>query len=297
MNAIVSVQSANINTVQRTDASIIELFIATKRSDHTRTQYRHSLAKLLAFLGKPLQSVILEDAVNYHEHLKVEYESPHSVKLHVNVAKSLFTFAVSLNYLVTNVFAAIKPDATPEVTHKRILTEEEVLRLIDAPKRQRDKLILRLLYAAGLRVSELCNLKWSDLSNDGVLHIRSGKGQKDRFVTLSEATHKRLIAWRGALSVDGYIFVSQVKERESVAHDGRLSEVQIHRIVKNAAQRVGISPDASAHWLRHSHGSHALDRGASVVTVRDTLGHASIATTNKYLHGKRGQSSALHLAV
>ncbi|RIK43469.1 MAG: integrase, partial [Chloroflexi bacterium] len=57
------------------------------------------------------------------------------------------------------------------------------------------------------------------------------------------------------------------------------------------------SEEASAHWLRHSHGSHALDRGASVVTVRDTLGHASIATTNKYLHGKRNDSSALHLGV
>jgi integrase/recombinase XerD len=96
---------------------------------------------------------------------------------------------------------------------------------------------------------------------------------------------------------DKYIFTSQVKKREGVPHDGRLSEMQIHRIVKDAAKRAGISPDASAHWLRHSHGSHALDRGASIVTVRTTLGHTNIATTKKYLHGKRGESSALHLGV
>lgn len=285
---------ATLNAVQRTDSSVIDLFIATKRSEHTRTQYRHSIGLLSSFMGKPLQAVTLEDAVRYHAHLKQSYASPHSVKLHVNVAKSLFTFGVKLNYLVTNVFAPITPDAAPEITHKRILEEGEVLRLIEAPKRQRDKLILRLLYAAGLRVSELCNLTWDDLSANGVLHIRSGKGQKGRFVTLSDATHKRLKDWRH----DGkYIFTSQVKEREGVQHAGRLSEVQIHRIVKKAANLAGVSEEASAHWLRHSHGSHALDRGASVVTVRDTLGHASIATTNKYLHGKRNDSSALHLGV
>src|SRR4030095_14714644 len=184
---------------------------------------------------KPLQAVTLEDAVNYHAHLKETYASPYSVKLHINVAKSLFAFAVSLNYLVTNVFAPIKPDATPEVTHKRILTEEEVLRLIDAPGRERDKLILRLLYAAGLRVSELCNLVWDDLSKDGVLHVRIGKGQKDRFITLSDATHDRLKKWRARHAGAKYIFTSQVTEREGVAHDGRLGSAQIHRIIKRAA--------------------------------------------------------------
>jgi integrase/recombinase XerD len=85
------------------------------------------------------------------------------------------------------------------------------------------------------------------------------------------------------------VFVSQ--------KGGRLDETAVHRIVKIAAQVAGISADASAHWLRHSHASHSLDRGASLVTVRDTLGHSSIATTNKYLHSKRKDSSALHLAV
>lgn len=307
--------NATLATQSRTDAGVIDLFIRTKRSQHTRTQYRHSITMLFEFLGTSLRKTVIEidddgqqhavirdavtldDAVNYHEWLKERYSSPHSVKLHVNVAKALFSFAVSVNYLVTNVFAAIKPDTAPELTHKRILAEEDVLRLIDAPKSQRDKMILRLLYAAGLRVSELCNLEWDDLSADGVLHIRQGKGQKDRFITMSEATVKRLAAWRGGLDATGYIFRSQVAERSGKRHSGRLSEVQIHRIVKAAAKRAGLDPDTSAHWLRHSHGSHALDRGASLVTVRDTLGHSNIATTNKYLHSKRGESSALSLAV
>lgn len=81
----------------------------------------------------------------------------------MNVAKALCAFGVKLNYLRTNVFAVIKPDVAPEVTHKRILTEEQTLKLIDAPKRERYNLLLRLIYAGGLRVGEVCGLVWSDL--------------------------------------------------------------------------------------------------------------------------------------
>lgn len=281
--------NSQITTSADNDQMLVKLFISTKRSANTQTQYSHSVKMLCDFTGKPLASITLQDAVNYHAWLKTQYSSPHSVKLHVNVAKALCAFGVKLNYLRTNVFAVIKPDATPEVTHKRILTEEQILKLIDAPTRQRDKLLLRLTYAAGLRVSEVCGLVWGDLLPNGVLHIRTGKGQKERFVTLSDGMIDRLNAHRQSAAADAPIFLSQ--------KGSRLDESQIHRIVKAAAAAAGIDGDASAHWLRHSHASHSLDRGASLVTVRDTLGHSSIATTNKYLHSKRQDSSALHLAI
>lgn len=287
--ALVTVQPAPITTSADNDQMLVRLFVNTKRSANTQVQYSHSIAMLLGFTGKSLDATTLQDAVNYHEWLKTQYKSAHSIKLHINVAKALCAFGVKLNYLRTNVFAVIKPDATPEVTHKRILTEEQTLKLIDAPKRQRDKLLLRLVYAAGLRVGEVCGLVWGDLLLNGVLHIRQGKGQKERFVSLSEGMIERLNAHRNGAADNEPVFVSQ--------KGSRLDESQVHRIVKSAAQVAGISGDASAHWLRHSHASHSLDRGASLVTVRDTLGHASIATTNKYLHSKRSDSSALHLAV
>lgn len=287
--ALVTVQPAPITTSADNDGMLVQLFVNTKRSANTRTQYTHSITMLLGFTGKPLGATTLQDAVNYHAWLKERYQSAHSIKLHINVAKALCAFGVKLNYLRTNVFAITKPDATPEVTHKRILTEEQTLKLIDAPKRQRDKLLLRLIYAAGLRVGEVCGLVWGDLLLNGVLHIRQGKGQKERFVSLSEGMIDRLLAFRSDAGPDEPMFLSQ--------KGSRLDESQVHRIVKSAAQIAGISGDASAHWLRHSHASHSLDRGASLVTVRDTLGHSSIATTNKYLHSKRSDSSALHLAV
>lgn len=287
--AIVTTYNNQITTSAHSDDMLVQLFVTTKRSANTQAQYSHSVTMLLGFTGKPLDATTLQDAVNYHEWLKTQYKSAHSVKLHINVAKALCAFGVKLNYLRTNVFAVIKPDATPEVTHKRILTEEQVLKLIDAPKRQRDKLLLRLIYAAGLRVSEVCGLVWGDLLPNGVLHIRMGKGQKERFVTLSDRMIERLNEHRDSAADDSPMFKSQ--------KGSRLDESQVHRIVKAAAESAGISADASAHWLRHSHASHSLDRGASLVTVRDTLGHSSIATTNKYLHSKRSDSSALHLAV
>lgn len=288
-NSITINQNSQLTTDADSDNRLIEMFVGTKRSAHTRTQYANSIAMLLGYMGKPLAALSLQDAIAYHEWLKAKYGSNHTIKLHINVAKSLLSFALSVNYVRSNVFAPIKPDTPNEVTHHRILTEEQVLKLIDAPKRQRDKLLLRLIYAAGLRVSEVCNLVWDDVLGNGVLHIRSAKGQKDRFVTLSDGMLQRLLHFRNGAADSAPVFVSQ--------KGGQLDASQIHRIVKSAANAAGISADASTHWLRHSHASHSLDRGASLVTVRDTLGHSSIATTNKYLHSKRTDSSALHLAV
>jgi site-specific recombinase XerD len=271
------------------DSQLIALFVSSKRSEKTRVQYAHSTGLLLGFIGKPLRSMNYQDALDYHEWLKQRYSSPYSVKLHVNVAKALCGFGVEVRYLFMNVFVIVKPESTPEVTHKRILTEEQVLRLIEAPTSQRDKTMLRLIYAAGLRVGEVCNLIWSDLLPKGVLYIRQAKGQKDRYITLSDNMVERLEALRDYAASDEAMFLSR--------QGGHLDESQVHHIVKLSAEKVGISPDTSAHWLRHSHASHALDRGATLLTVRDTLGHSNIATTNKYLHAKRSESSALHLAV
>jgi len=299
MTDIIKIENAQITT-PNDDNRLIELFVETKRSANTQTQYKHAVLRLSKFVeSKPLATITLPDALAYHKHLKTQHKSTHTIKLHINVCKALFAFGVKLNYLGVNPFAVIKPDTPSEITHKRILSEEETLKLIDAPKSTRDKLALRLIYAAGLRVGELCSLQWGDLSADGVLHVRMGKGQKDRFVTLSEKMTERLHTFKPftAQGAD-YMFASrQNAGREGQQRDPRLTEVQMHRIVKQAAKLAGINPDTSAHWLRHSHASHSLDRGASLLAVRDTLGHSNISTTNKYLHNKRKESSALYLAV
>lgn len=264
------------------DERVKAMFIGTKRSDNTKATYRNSIAMLESFLNKPMSNVTIEDSIAYLDYLKERYSSLHSIKLHTNVAKAYYGFALSLNYIRSNPFAPVKPDTPSEVTHNRIIDSEDVIKLINAPKDDYHKVMLRLLYVSGMRVSELTSIKWSDINSDGVLRI-VGKGQKERFVTLSEKTLQALYAIKGDANADDRLFP--------------VSRVAVHRYIKRAAKRAGITGDVSAHWLRHAHASHALDAGANLVDVRDTLGHSSIATTNKYLHGKRQNSSSLRLGL
>jgi len=98
-----------------------------------------------------------------------------------------------------------------------------------------------------------------------------------------------LVALRGAATPDAPVFVSR--------QGGPLTARQAHRVVAAAAARAGIVGDVSPHWLRHAHASHALDRGAPVHLVKETLGHASLATTSRYTHARPGESSGKYLVV
>ena len=281
-NDIVDATYTVLSTPTYNDGTVINLFIETKRSDNTKVTYRNSLAMLTAQLGKPLTAITLFDAQAYHDYLKKEYSSRHSVKLHINVAKSLLTFCVALNYVRVNPFAAIKTDTPEEITHKRIIDSEDVIKLINAPKLLKHKVMLRMLYVTGMRVSELTSITWGDISTQGVLSV-VGKGQKQRFITLSDKTLNALYQIRNRATDDTVIFP--------------VSTVAVDRLIKRYAVIVGLTEEISAHWLRHAHASHSLDNGANLVDVRDTLGHSSIATTNKYLHGKRQNSSSLKLGL
>ena len=115
-----------------------------------------------------------------------------------------------------------------------------------------------------------------------------GKGGKTRAVLLPRVTWTLLAALRGEAGPDAPMFRSR--------RGGLLDASQVHRVVKAAAARAGLPPGVSAHWLRHAHASHALDCGAPVHLVQATLGHASVATTGRYLHASPTDSSAKYLA-
>jgi site-specific recombinase XerD len=200
-------------------------------------------------------------------------------------------FGQETGYLRFNVAAACKAPTPENKLAERILSEEDALRVLHAPKSQRDKAILRLLYSGGLRVSELCNLQWRHVQSRGDRGQIAvyGKGQKTRIVPISKATFQTLMALKPAeAQSEQYVFTSQRADR--------LTPNGVYRIVRKAGQACGI-PNLSPHWLRHARASHALERGASVAIVRDTLGHSSLAITNRYLHARPNESSAFYLAV
>ena len=113
-----------------------------------------------------------------------------------------------------------------------------------------------------------------------------GKGGKTRAVLLKTSMWQDLVALRGA-DPDAALF----RSREGGARDPS----QVHRVVKTAARRAGLSLAVSAHWLRHAHVSHALDRGAPVHLVQATVGHACLATTSRYAHARPSDSNSRYL--
>lgn len=270
-----------------TDAALIDLWLRTKRSANTRDAYRRDADRLLG-RGVPLARLTLSDLVTFAESLGDL--APASQKRTVAAIKSLLTFAHRTGAIPVNVGAALPLPRVPEGLSGRIVEEEAVLRLLALETDPVRHLLLRLLYAGGLRVSELCGLRWEHAQarkTAGQITV-TGKGDKARVVVLRAETWKALQAIRPPL-IDpaAPIFASRSGKA--------LDRQAVHRIVKAAAVRAGLPAGFSSHWLRHAHASHALERGASIALVKETLGHTSIATTGRYLHARPDESSARYL--
>jgi site-specific recombinase XerD len=271
-----------------TDRQFIAMWVARHESRHTRANYGRQAARFLAFVDKPLGEVRVGDVQAY---LATLAEQASATRANAAAAiKSLFSFAHELGYIRFNVGKAVKAPSVKNTLAERIMTEADAIRMIAIEPNDRNRALLTLTYGAGLRISEVCSIRWRDVSaRDGTGQVNIfGKGGKTRAVLLSANTW-RLLAALPAGGADDPVF----RSREG----GVLDPSQVHRIVKAAAARAGLSPDISAHWLRHAHASHSLDRGAPIHLVQATLGHASVATTGRYLHARPTDSSARYLGI
>lgn len=287
MNKIVTTTNQVIVQQADSDDQLIDLWLFGK-SQHTQKTYRRSLDAFWRHTNyKDFRLVTLGDLQSYVDQICAYHKKPNSQQALINPIKSLLTFATKIGYLHFNVGAALRSPKVPNELAERILTEEEVIRLINVPDDARDRIMLRLLYNAGMRADEVRNLQWKHF-HDCIITIH-GKGDKTRHVRLSQATCDELIAY-GGHNATGFIFPGR-------NDDSPLDASTIWRIAQRAAIKAGIEGNVSPHWLRHSHASHSLDRGATVAVVKETLGHQSVAVTSKYLHVKPEDSSSLYLPV
>jgi integrase/recombinase XerD len=166
-----------------------------------------------------------------------------------------------------------KPKTLPAV-----LSREEVLQFLDAVADPRQRMLLRTTYACGLRLSETVRLRVSDIdSRRMVLHVRQGKGQKDRLLPLSPRLLEELRAYWKQYRPRDWLFAGQ-------GRTGHLSRAAVQRLVIKVVRRLGWRKKASAHTLRHSYATHLLDAGVEVVTLQRLLGHRHLSTTARYLH-------------
>lgn len=278
-------------TASPADTQLIQLWVHG-RSRHTRRYYQADAQQFLSFVDKPLVQVTLADIQNFADSLEASRLASSSCGRILSSVKSLFAFGNRIGMLPLNVAATLKAPAAKNTLAERILSEAEVHKLIDLEPNNRNQVMLKLLYAGGLRVSELCNLRWRDLQTrsdaEGQINIY-GKGGKTRVVLLSATVWSEIVRMRETAGFNDVVFPSR--------KGGNLDPSQVMRIVRTAAHRAGINANVSPHWLRHAHASHALDRGAPIHLVQATLGHASIATTGRYLHARPQDSSARYLGI
>jgi integrase/recombinase XerD len=286
--ALIIRQDTPVLTQADTDSQLIALWLHDRPAT-TQGVYRFDSERFLAFVDKPLRQVTLGDVQAFSDALP---GAPATRARILSSLKSLLAFGYRLGYLPFDVGRALRLPARKNTLAERILPEADVHTLIAREPDTRNRVMLRLLYAAGVRVSELCGLRWKDCQErqDGGQITVFGKGGKTRAIVLSATTWRELQALRGNAGPDAPVFVSR-------KGGNPISRFQVMRIVQAAAGRVGIAGKVSPHWLRHAHASHALDRGAPIHLVQATLGHASVATTGKYLHARPTESSAKYLAV
>ena len=162
-----------------------------------------------------------------------------------------------------------------------ILSEEEVARLIESASTAFHRVILMTLYGTGLRREELCRLKVTDVDSERmVIHVRQGKGHKDRDVTLSPRLLEVLRAYWKWRKPKVYLFPSYQRKRR----EQPIASKTVYYAVCEAARRAGIQKKVSPHLLRHSWATHLLERGTDLKTIQMLLGHFDLEATTIYLH-------------
>jgi len=170
------------------------------------------------------------------------------------------------------------PRPKKEKTLPEVLSVEECQRIFKAVKQPKHKLILLLAYGAGLRVSEICNLKWRNLDFDAhKISIKSAKGKKDRKVMLPYSIVDYFKTYANLYKTKHYVFEGQIKGEP-------YSAASCRAIMKRAVKKANIQKKVSLHSLRHSFATHLLEGGTDIRFIQKFLGHNSIKTTTVYTH-------------
>lgn len=272
------------------DSDVIELWLCRQRSPLTRSVYLRDISRLVFSIRRKLADISPLDLERFAASLAGSGLAPISQGRTLAAIRGFFRFADRIGYC-RNPAAGLELPRTESALSERIIPEEAVRRMIELEPGKRNRVLLSVLYATGLRVSEACGLQWRNLQARGdagqiVIH---GKGGHTRVVFLPPGVWCQLAPMKGTAGLDAPVFASRSGKP--------LERSRVSRIVKAAGQRAGVAGNVSTHWFRHAHASHALDRGAPIHLVQATLGHRSVTTTSRYLHARPGESSAGYLAV
>ena len=248
--------------------------IINGKSKYTHENYLRQMAKLsIYYLRTPLQLEVDE----MEEYL-------YSLIINGTDAQSSFKHLVYGLRKLYRLFGMEELElALPKINRSKklpiVMSKQEVKLLLNAPKHIRERVMFGLTYDTGLRISELRNLLVSDVDLDRLqVFIRQSKNQKDRYVTMSTHAARGVLKYMTLISPEVYLFENRNIKGMPI------SQTRIRTLFKVAVEEAGIKKQISVHTLRHTYATHQLEAGQNIMVLKDSLGHANIATTLIYLH-------------
>jgi site-specific recombinase XerD len=243
-----------------------------RKSEHTISSYVSSVAQLAAHYNRPPEE-ISRDEVRDFIHFLIAKRKQATATVHTKLAGIQFYYQHVLGQPKFDLKIHRKrPGRLPEP-----LARSEVRKVFQGTKNPKHRAMLMTTYAAGLRVSEVMRLKVSDIHSERMMiHVRSGKGDKDRFTLLSTRLLQELRQYWLAQRPSGILFPNR---------DGQpMSRASLQRVFYQAKKRAGIAHGNGIHCLRHSFATHLLEAGVDLTIIARLLGHRSLSTTSRYLH-------------
>jgi len=269
---------------EKVQKTLEQQVILLGQSTSTLNNYLRRIAAISLHFGRLPENISDDELTEYLTALAITKNSP---------SRSSFKHMVyGLRYYFRHIGEdkrALKlPSLKKETKLPVILNQSELKKLFCAPKLLKHRVLLTLIYSAGLRGQEVINLRQADIDFERMtIHIRQSKYKKDRIVPLSIYMARGLKSYFDA--EHPHVFVFNGKEP-----DGRYSVKGLSWVMRQALKRTNIQKDVNLHSLRHSYATHLLEEGVNIVKVKELLGHAHISTTMIYLHVAQYPDVAVH---
>ncbi len=264
-----------LNEAQQRAVFSVEEFLTLKRYRYsTISTYRSYLVALFYHYKNIKPENIHKDHVQkyLYDQIKIKRISVSTQNQFINAFKIYSEKILKRPKEFVEIIRPKKPRKLPGV-----LSVHEIVRLISTLTNLKHKLAIMLIYSSGLRVSEVVSLLISDIQIDRrVIHIKDGKGRKDRYVVLAETIIPFLEAYRKEYRPSCWLFEGQ--------YGGKYSCRSLQNVFSLAKEKSKIDPYATLHTLRHSYATHCLENGHNLKTIQEALGHKSLKTTELYLH-------------
>ena len=270
-------------------------------SKNTQLSYRNDLLKFSNYLTKKkilsLNSLNRNDIRNYLLKLKSDGLKPSTISRHIVSIRKFFEYLLQEGLISEDPSALIhSPKIWKNIPETLSVNEvTTLLSYISSLKNYRhafrDKVMVELSYACGLRVSELVNLKLNSIYfEESYIHV-TGKGQKDRLIPINKSTliiiDEYIKTERLKYNIDdNHLFLSQ--------HKKFLTRQRIWQIIKKHIKNAGITKNISPHTLRHSFATHLLENGGTLRAIQEMLGHSNISTTEIYTHIEKNRLKNIH---